>query len=127
MQVQRHTVALAVDASGDQTTYTTDNITGRVLQIRYVPDASTPLDTGADLTITGETTGTAIITITNIGTSAIAYAPRLAICGITGTASLFAAGGTAVQDQIYIANERVKIVVAQGGASKLGTLYLTVG
>lgn len=127
MQVQRYSVALAVDASGDQTTYTSENITGRILQIRYVVDGSNPLATGADFTITGAETGTAILTITNIGTSSVAFAPRLATCGITTTASLYAAGGTAVEDHIYIANEKVKIVVAQGGASKVGTLYIIVG
>lgn len=122
----RHTVALAVNASGDQTTYT-DVVNGSVIAIYYVPDGTNPLATGADLTITGETTGIPIITITNIGTTAVNFAPRQAVCGITGAASLYAAGGTAVQDRIAIANERIKIVVAQGGVSKFGTLYVVVG
>lgn len=122
----RHVVALASDASGNQTAYS-NVVNGRILAIRYVPDPTNPLATGADLTITGEQSGIPIITITNIGTSAVSFAPRLPTCGLTGTASLFAAGGLAVEDYIPIANERIKVVMAQGGNTLLGTLHIYVG
>lgn len=126
MYLQRIAVALAVDASGDQTAYS-EVVSGRVIAIRYVVDGTNPLATGADLTITGETTGTPIITITNIGTSSVGFMPRQATCDVTGAASLYAAGGTAVTDKIAIAGERIKVVVAQGGTSKVGTLYFMIG
>lgn len=122
----RHSVALISDASGNQTTYT-NVVNGRILAIRYVPDGTNPLATGADFTITGETTGIPIITITNIGTSAVSFAPRMPTCGLTGTASLYAAGGLGVEDVIPIANERIKIVMAQGGNVLQGTLHFIVG
>jgi len=39
---------------------------------------------------------------------------------------LYAAAGQAVNDPIAIAGERIKVVVAQGGVSKTGTLYVWV-
>lgn len=122
-----HALTLTVDASGDATVYTSGLVNGRVLQMRYVPDGTNPLATGADLTITGETTGVAIVTITNIGTSAVTKVPRQATLDASGAASLYAAGGTAVNDFVYIGGERIKCVVAQGGVSKTGTLYLLIG
>jgi hypothetical protein len=126
MFIQREIVALAVSSGGAQTTYT-GRVSGRVLQITYVPDASTPLDTGADFTITGEDTGTPILTITNVGTTAVTMAPRQATVTVANAAALYASGGVAVLDHIYLAGERIKIVVAQGGTSKTGTLYVLIG
>lgn len=127
MQIQRVSVALAVNASGDQTVNTTDNITGRILAVRYVVDGTNPLATGADFVITGAESGLPILTITNIGTSSTQFYPRQATCDTSGAASLFAAGGTAITDYVALANEQIKIVVAQGGVSKVGTLIFIIG
>ena len=126
MQCELYSVALAVDASGDQTVYT-ENIKGRVAQVRYIPDGTVPLDTGADITITSEVTGVSVAALVNIGTSAFTKALRQATYGLDGAASLFAVAGLPVQDAVYLAGERLKIVVAQGGVSKKGTLYIWVG
>jgi hypothetical protein len=56
MDIERHELTLTTDSSGDATG-DTGQVTGRVLQVRYVPHATTPLDTNADLTITGEASG----------------------------------------------------------------------
>lgn len=126
MYVKRHEVALLTDGSGDQTAYT-EVTTGRVVQVRYVPDGSSPLDTGADLTITGEKSGVNILTRANIGTSAFTAAPRQPTHSSTdGVASLYAAGGAAVNGDVVVAEERIKVVVAQGGAAKAGTLHIYV-
>ncbi len=126
MYAQRLTVPIAVDASGNQTVYS-DLVSGQVLAVYYVVDGTNPLATGADFTITGDLTGAPIITITNIGTSSIGYLPRAATCDATGAASLYAAAGTAVTSPVTLANERIKIVVAQGGTSKVGTLHFVIG
>lgn len=42
-------------------------------------------------------------------------------------ALLYAAGGTAQTDAVYLAGERVKIIIAAGGNAKSGTFYITVG
>ncbi|HXG36526.1 MAG TPA: hypothetical protein VNL15_06130 [Dehalococcoidia bacterium] len=123
--VERHAVAITTDASGDFTGYT-PVVTGRVVQYRYVPDGTVPLDTGADLDVTGEDSGVVIANQDNIGTSAFTKAPRQATHDEAGAASLYAAAGEPVEDYLFIAKERLKIVIAQGGASKKGTLYIWV-
>lgn len=127
MYVERIILALTVDASGALTTYSPNRVAGNVLQLRYVPDGTNPLDTGADLTITGEESGVAIATLVNIGTSAFTKAIRHASHGIDGVASLYAAGGAAVGVPVAVAGERIKVVVAQGGVSMTGTLHLFIG
>jgi hypothetical protein len=126
MQIDREILTLAVNASGAATVYS-GRVTGRVLQMQYVPDATTPLDTGADLTITGEDTGVAILAVTNLGTAAVTMAPRQATVTVANAAALYAAGGVAVLEPVYLAGERIKVVVAQGGTSKTGTLHILIG
>lgn len=117
------TVAITTDASGDFTTYA-GPFKGKVHQLRYVPHASTPLDTGADVTITGETSGQTIYAGVNIGTSAFTKAPRQPTHDTAGTALLYAAAGAAVADKIEVGGERIKVVVAQGGNTKSGKFYI---
>jgi hypothetical protein len=126
MFIERHSLTLTVNASGAATVYSDKAVSGRVLQLRYVPDATTPLDTGADLTITGEDTGVAVATLSNIGTAAFTKVPRQATHGVTGTALVYA-GTDPVAEPVYLAGERLKCVVAQGGVSMTGTLYVLVG
>ena len=127
MYIERLSLTLTVNASGDATVYSATPVSGRVLQLRYVPDATVPLDTGADLTITGEDTGVAIATLSNIGTSGVTVVPRQATHTTAGAAALYAAGGVAVLEPVAIAGERIKVVVAQGGTSKTGTLHICIG
>jgi hypothetical protein len=126
MFCERHTVDITVNSSGDGTGYTPLIVGARVLDIQYVPDGSTPYDNTVDVTITGETTGKAILTKSNVA-AAFTATPRGATHDVTGAASLYAAGGAAVNDQIPIALERIKILLAQGGNAKTGRFYVTVG
>lgn len=127
MFVQRIDFTLTVSAGGAATVYSSGPVTGEIRQITYVPDATNPLDAGADLTITGEVSGVAIATLSNIGTSTVSWAPRQATHSTVGAATLFAAGGTAVTDRIALAGERIKVVVAQGGNALTGQLFIVVG
>lgn len=120
----RHVVDITVDASGDGTGYT-PVVSGRVDTIRYVADGAAAYDNTADFTVTGEASGIAIDTITNASGSAT-YVPRQATTSTANAAALFAAGGTAVNDRVPIANERIKIVVAQGGNKKTGRFHVYV-
>lgn len=120
-----HTVALAVDGSGDQVAFTSDPIWGRVQQIRYVPDGTSPLDTGWDLDIVGEVTGLEVVVgADNLGTSAFDRIIRAPTFSTALVASLYAAGGEPVEEAPYIAGERLQITIDEGGVSKLGTLYI---
>ncbi len=98
---------------------------GRLLQVRYVPDASTPLDTGADVSFVGKTSGLSYFALTDIGTSAFNRAIRQPTHGQDGVASLYAVG-QAVNDYLYLGGEAVTFTVAQGGNAKLGKFYLWV-
>jgi hypothetical protein len=100
---------------------------GEIRGIQYVPDGTNPLATGAVVTVTGETTGIPVITITGIGTVAATFAPRVATCSIANAASLYAAAGTAVTDRIALGPERLKVTISSGGATKVGTLYFVIG
>ena len=120
------TVPVLTDGSGDYSV-TVAAPHGRLLQYRYVPDGSSPLATGADLTITSKQTGTSLVSQTNIGTTAFSKAPRQPIHDEAGTASLYAAGGEPVSDFIYIAGEALTVTIAQGGAGNAGTLHIWVG
>lgn len=118
---ERHTVVIAVDAAGDGTGYT-PVVTGKLSQIRY---AKTDYANGVDFVITNETTGEILWDEDNVNASKT-VAPRQATHDNTGTAALYAAAGTAVLDKIGLANDRVKIVVAQGGVSTTGTFHVFI-
>jgi hypothetical protein len=122
MHVQRFVVPVTVDASGDATAYS-PVVTGRVLQIHYV---KTDYANGVDFTITSEATGQQLWVQVNQDSAAI-KAPRQPTYDGVGVASLYAAGGEPVEDHIYLANDRVKIVVAAGGVSKTGTFHVVIG
>jgi hypothetical protein len=120
----RISVTVTTDASGDATAYT-DAVNGQISSITYTKPAGTPYDNTADFTITTETTGRSVWAQSNV-TATTTVAPRQATHGVDGVASLYAAGGTAVQAPIAVANERIKIVVAQGGNVKIGTFTITL-
>lgn len=122
--IQRFVVNVTTDGSGDATVYS-PVLTGKLSQIRYVKDGTTPFTDGVDFTITAEATGETLWSESNVNASAT-RAPRQATHGTDGVASLHAAGGTAVQDKIALAKDRVKIVVAQGGSAKLGAFHIVI-
>lgn len=119
--IQRFTVPVTTAADGTATAYT-PAFTGRINQIRYVKD---DFDAGVDFTITLEGTGENVWTESNVNASAT-RAPRQATHGVDGSAALYAALGTAVLDKIAVAQDRVKIVIAQGGNAKNGTFHVLV-
>jgi hypothetical protein len=120
--VRRHVVTIVTDGSGDGTGYT-DALNGFVHAIRY---AKTDYADGVDFTITAETSGIAVLT-TSASNAAATFHPRAATVDTANAASLYAAAGTTVNALIPVADERLKIVVAQGGATKTGTFHVYVG
>jgi hypothetical protein len=125
VQIDRYVVSLPVNASGAGTGFT-PVVDGCVRAIRYVPDGSTPYDTNAIVTITGEASGIAIVTITHVGTSAVDIYPRAAVASVADASALYAAGGTAVTDLIPVA-ERIQIAITAGGVSMTGVFHVYVG
>lgn len=123
MYCQRHAVMVTTASDGSATAYTDKAVTGAVLSIQYV---KTDFTDGVDFAITAETTGQGLWTESNVNASAT-RCPRQPTHDAAGAASLYAATGEPVEDYIYLANERVKFVLAQGGNAKSGTFYVTVG
>jgi len=120
------TVAITTAADGSATGYTPP-VSGLVRAISYVPHATTPLDTGADIVVSGNTSGIAILTKANIGLAAVQWHPRAPTVAVAdGAALVYIASGQAVCDLIPVADEAIKIVVANGDAAKSGTFYFFV-
>jgi hypothetical protein len=117
MHVQRYSVAVTTDGDGAATAYS-DQVNGLLSQIRYVKG---DFADGVDFTITSEDTGETLWTESNVNASAT-KAPRQATHATDGTASLYAAAGEPVEDMIAVTG-RIKIVIAQGGATKSGTFH----
>ena len=123
--IQREVVAVTTNADGDATAYS-GTVTGRILQVRYIKAGSGNFSDGVDFTITAEATGETIWTESDVNASAT-RAPRQATHSTAGAAALYAGSGAAVNDHIALANDRVKIVIASGGATTTGTFHVLVG
>jgi len=122
MHVTRHVISVTTAADGSATVLS-PQVTGRVLAIHYVKSS---FDDGVDFTITGEATGETIWTESNVNASK-SCAPRMATHSNVGVAAVYASGGTAVNDAIGLANDRVKFVIASGGNAKSGAFHLVIG
>lgn len=122
--MKRYKVTATTDGSGNVVAYT-PRLSGKIQQIEYVKDGSNGYSNGVDFAITGEATGIGLWTENDVNASAV-RAPRLATHSQAGVASLYAAGGTAVQAPIALANDRVKISVSSGGAAKVGVFHVLV-
>lgn len=122
--MKRFKVTLTTAADGTVTGYT-PRTSGKIHQIEYVKDGVNGFANGVDFTVTGEATGVGIWAESDVNASAV-RSPRLATHTPAGAASLYAAGGTPVQDKIGLANDRVKIAVAQGGNAKVGTFHVLI-
>lgn len=121
MTVRRHVVPVTVNASGAAEVYSRV-ISGTVESIRYIKDDFA--DT-VDFTITAEATGGTIWAEENVTASATRL-PRAATHSTAGAAALYASGGAAVLGKIALAQDRVKIVIANGGVSTSGAFHITV-
>lgn len=126
MYCERHDVSITTAMGGAATGYT-GVVTGQILQIRYVPHATTPLDAATDCTISGEISGLVLFTTADLGLSAFTAAVRQASHTTGGVAALYAAGGAAVLAPIAVAGERLKVLIANGADAKSGTFYVWVG
>jgi hypothetical protein len=122
--MRRYKVSVTTAADGTATAYT-PRFDGKIHSVHYVKDGSNAYTDGVDFTITAEATGENIWTEANVNASTVRY-PRAATHSQVGVAALYAAGGTAVLEPVGMASDRVKIVLAQGGASKVGVFHVLV-
>ncbi|TXG78459.1 hypothetical protein E6Q11_00950 [Candidatus Dojkabacteria bacterium] len=109
-------------ADGTATVYITPGINrgfnGFLVGLKYTPGT---IDTGADLTITCENSGEPIMTKTNAGTSAVFYKPRAFANSVTDGAA-----STTPSEYIPIKDDRIKVVIAQGGNGGIGSIEAIV-
>lgn len=115
-------VDILTDASGDFT-YDTGPVNGTIDWYRYVPG---DLSANWDLTIAGKRSGVSIVANTTMAATAAQLAPRQPTSDAAGAASLYASGGEPVEDRIAVADEQLTVTVANGGATKSGTLFICV-
>jgi hypothetical protein len=121
MFTKRETVTLTTAADGSVIDYSTP-VNGRVLSVRYV---KTDFADGVDFAITTETSGQQIWDQDNVNASAT-KAPRQAVHNTAGVAAEYATG-FAIVEPIVVADERIKISITNGGATKSGTFHITIG
>lgn len=119
MRRQKITVTTAAD--GSATAYS-PRLSGKVHSIHYVKG---DFANGVDFAVTAEATGENLWTESDVNASAVRY-PRAATHTQAGAAALYAAGGTGILDKPGLANDRVKIVVAQGGSAKTGAFHILI-
>ncbi len=114
--IHEATATLTTDGDEDATVYIGGRIRGNILAIKYTPGT---LATGTDLVITGEDSGIPILTAANVGTSVVWYHPRA-----FATQNTDGDAGADAFTEIPILNERIKVVVDEGGASKEGSMTI---
>jgi len=113
-----YTQTITTNGSGAATVYFGSSIAGRVVAIKYEPGSS-QIATGADLTITGETSGVPILAKTDAGTATVWYFPKTVV-----TESSDASSATDAFTDVYVFGERIKLAVAQGGDTKTGSMTI---
>lgn len=119
MTVRTYSATVTTDGSGNATAYVPIR-SGYIESIQYVKNNYTD---GVDFTITAEATGENIWTQTNVNAS-VTVRPRTATHTTAGVAATYD-GTRATLDRIALGGDRVKIVLAQGGASHSGTFKIT--
>lgn len=97
-----HRINVVTDAAGDVTVYSDNEIKGKCVRVWI--DLGTL--TTVDFTVTGERTAEAIYSDTGLS-------------GDTLVAPTTAAG-------VYVWQERIKVVVANGGATKTGQIWFVI-
>jgi hypothetical protein len=120
MTTRRFTVPATVAADGSGTFYS-PYLSGLLESIQYV---KTDYADGVDFTITAEATGETLWTESNVN-AAVTKRPRAPTHSTVGVALVYAATD-AVADKIALGRDRVKIVIAAGGVSKIGSFTITV-
>lgn len=120
---KRLAVVVTTAADGSATAYSDPIDYGLLSQIRYV---KTDFTDGSTFTITSEATGETLWTETAVNASAT-RAPRQPMHGNEdGAVARYAAAGTFVRDKIAIVNDRIKIVIANGGNAKSGAFHFVL-
>jgi len=124
--MEKLTVTITVDASGDGTGYLSSKLgmnNGFIRAIQYVKD---DYANGVDIVISGKASGIPILTVADMNATAFYYPMAKASKVADGTDAEYATGFD-VRTLIPIVDEQIKIVVSSGGVSKSGTFNIWLG
>lgn len=126
MTIER-VISPVTSSTGGSTAYSTGAITGEIISVGYEPDATSPFATTSDFTITLEKTGQQILSATDVD-AAFIKAPVQPAVDQSGDPLTFSSGAplSELVRPIHAVNDRVKVVVAAGGAGKTGAFRVTV-
>lgn len=121
MTVRRFSIAVPLSSGGAAEVYS-PKLSGKLISINYSKDN---YSNGVDFVITAEASGETLWSEENVNATSTRH-PRAATHGITGAAALYASGGTAVNGYLTLGQDRIKIVIANGGTSTSGTFHFTI-
>jgi hypothetical protein len=122
---RRLSVTVTTIADGSATAYSDPIDYGVLSQIRYTKASSGNFSDGVGFTVTLEGTGETLWAEATVNVSAT-RAPRQPIHSTAGVAATYD-GTRASLDKIAIVNDRIKIVIASGGDTKVGTFHFVMG
>lgn len=125
MYIQKETIDVTTDASGNATAFS-PIINGRILNVIYEKDGTNPFAAGVDFNISLEDTALPVWIENNVDVSAV-RSPRQITHGTDGAPLLYAAAGTNVEGYIASANERMKFSISSGGNAMNGRFIVIVG
>lgn len=131
MGMTRYTIPLVPATASGCTAQTSRPVyQGGLLEaIRLVRPTTNQITTVAKLTITGAESGIVLFQATATSTGSQTWLPRAQICDTSGALLALEENATVPSrqfDKIPIGNERIKAVVASGGANTSGVLHLYV-
>lgn len=118
MTCEKHTVSVQTDSSGDATEYS-PSVNGRLVSIQYTKDDDAPFSDGVGFTITNASSGETLWEQAAVNDADQVF-PKRPNDGTDGTQL------TGQYDYCYLANERVKFVIADGGSTKVGEFTIVV-
>ncbi|WP_311267457.1 hypothetical protein [Sphingobium sp. WCS2017Hpa-17] len=119
--MRRITVEITTAADGSATVFS-PRVSGEICSIVY---EKVDFADGVDFVVTADATSEQIWAENNVNAATSRY-PRAATHTTAGAAALYASGGVAVLAKPAIANDRLKVVVAQGGNAKSGKLHFLI-
>lgn len=114
--IRSETVAATTNSSGESTAFSA-NVNGKIHAVEYV---WTDFSTAATLVVKGENSSRPILTANLTSTTVATWYPRAVTHNVLSGSTF---GGEA---SVPISNERVRFIVASGGATKTGTFRILV-
>lgn len=118
--MRRIIVEITTAADGSATAYS-PRVSGVIHSIRY---EKIDFADGVDFVVTAEATSDAVWAQSNVNAAAT-VAPRQATHTTAGVAATLD-GTVPALDKVALANDRLKVVVAQGGNAKSGKLHFLI-